>query len=130
MPNQEIKKDLKRAQEALESAKRNLKENDILTAANRTFVACENSVYILLKSKFGSTSVSRMKILTRLKEIDPEAKDTYDKSYDLRVQADYGKEAKILPLNKETMNKILEKVKSMVKNVNKIVEEKDIHKEK
>ena len=47
----EIKEDLKRAEEALESAERNFKENDILTAANRIFVTCENSVYVLLKLK-------------------------------------------------------------------------------
>ena len=123
MSKQEIEEDLNRAKRALESAERNLKESDIITAANRTFVACENSVYVLLKSKFGSTSVSRIKILTRLKELDPKAKDTYDKSYDLRVQADYGREARTLPLNKENMNNILKKVKGIVKYATSIVGE-------
>lgn len=71
MLKDEVKADFLRAKKALDSAERNFKEGDILTAANRTFVACENSIYILLKSKFGSTSISRMKILTKLAEIDP-----------------------------------------------------------
>ena len=122
MLKDEIKKDMQRSQEALESAERNLKESDIITAANRTFVACENAVYVLLKSKFGSTSISRIKILTKLKEINPKAKEAYDESYDLRVQADYGKETKILPLNKENIEKILEKVKEIIKDANKAVD--------
>lgn len=112
-----IKEDMIRAQEALNSAERNFKENDFLTAANRNFVACENSVYALLKLKFGSSSISRVKILTRLKEIDPEIKKIYDDSYDLRVQADYGKEARGLPLNKENLEKTLNKVKEIVVRV-------------
>ena len=122
MRNEEIKKDLKRAQEALESAERNFKENDILTTANRNFVACENAVYVLLKSEFGLTSISRIKILTKLKEINPEAKEAYDKSYDLRVQADYGREAKILPLNKENMGKTLQKVKKILDKASTLVD--------
>ncbi len=111
----EIQEDLRRSKEALQSAERNLKEGDFLTAANRAFVACENSVYVLLKSKFGSTSISRMKILTRLKEINPKAKETYDMSYDMRVQADYGRKAVILPINKENVENILSQVKEVVK---------------
>jgi len=121
----DIKKDLERAEEALESAERNLKENDLLTAANRAFVACENAVYVFLKLKFGSSSISRIKILTRLKEIDPKAKDTYDKSYDLRVQADYGREARILPLNKENMKKIYKEIEKLVEDANKLLEVKE-----
>lgn len=114
MLSKEIKEDLERARKALNSAERNFNENDILTGANRTFVACENSIYALLKLKFGSSSVSRMRILTRLGEIDTEMKIVYDESYDLRVQADYGKEAKVLPLNKENLEKTLNKVKEIV----------------
>lgn len=116
-----IKEDLKRSKEALEAAERNFKENDIYTAANRAFVACENAVYVLLKQKFGSNSISRSRILTRLKEINPEAKDAYDKSYDLRVQADYGREAKTLPLNEDNMSNVLEKVKKTVDEASKLV---------
>ncbi len=125
MLNEEIKKDIKRAQKALESAKRNFRENDIFTAANRNFVACENAVYVLLKSKFGSSSISRMKILTRLKETSPETKEAYDNSYDLRVQADYGREARLLPLNKENMEKTLEEVNKIIEKVSKVMDEKD-----
>ncbi|MEK6848096.1 MAG: HEPN domain-containing protein [Nanoarchaeota archaeon] len=97
----EIKNDLERAETAFKSAERNFSENDIFTAANRAFVACENSIYVLLKLTYGSSSVSRIKILTRLKEVDKKAKETYDEAYDLRVQSDYGRESKILPLNQK-----------------------------
>ncbi|MBW2988736.1 HEPN domain-containing protein [Candidatus Woesearchaeota archaeon] len=112
-----INGDLKRAKKALESAERNFKEDDILTAANRAFVACENSVYVLLKLKFGSTSISRIKILTKLKEIDPILKETYDQSYDLRVQADYGRQSKYLPLTKENLGRLIEKVRKNMENI-------------
>ena len=121
----EIKGDLERAKKALGSAERNSKEDDILTAANRTFVACENSVYALLKLKFGSTSISRMKILTKLKEIDPVLKETYDQSYDLRVQAGYGRESKFLPLTEGNLDKVINDVKKQLDNVNNLAKEKD-----
>lgn len=121
----EIKEDLNRAKEALISAERNFKENDILTAANRIFVACENSVYVLLKSKFGSCSVTRTRILTQLKEIDPLLKEIYDKSYDLRVQADYGRQSKYLPLTKENLGKVINDVKRHINNVEELVKSKN-----
>ena len=124
MLNEEIKKDLKRAQKALNSAKRNFKEDDIFTTANRSFVACENAVYVLLKTHFSSSSISRSKILTRLKEINQKAKEVYDCSYDLRVQEDYGREAKMLPLNKENMEKSLQDVKEIVESANKAIAKK------
>ena len=75
----------------------------------------------MLKHKFGSASLSRIKILTRLKDIDAELKETYDKSYDLRVQADYGKEAKLIPLTKENLKDVLENVKKHLDNIKGIV---------
>jgi uncharacterized protein (UPF0332 family) len=117
---EEIRRDWERAKRALKSAERNLSEGDIITAANRTFVACENAVYVLLKSSLGSSSVKRMKILTRLKDIDQGAKSSYDEAYDLRVQADYGRKARVLSLNKENMEKVLEEVKGVVEKARKI----------
>lgn len=113
----EIEEDLVRAQQALHSAERNLEAGDVLTAANRTFVACENAVYVILKTTFGSSSISRQRILMRLGDIDAEAKELYDTTYDLRVQADYGKEAKMQALNKDTLRPILQKVKVLVRKV-------------
>lgn len=107
----EIKEDIKRAKDALESAERNFKENDVLTAANRNFVACENAVYVLLKSKFGSTSISRMKILTRLKEINPKAKETYDRSYDLRAPSRLWKRSKSTPIKQRKYGKDIKRCK-------------------
>lgn len=115
----QVKEDLIRAKEALSSAERNLKEGDIFTAANRTFVACENSVYVILKSVFGSSSISRNRILTKLKEISPEAKVCYDDSYDLRVQADYGRIAQKIELNAENVKIVFEKVKFLVEEAEK-----------
>ena len=57
-----------------------------------------------------------------LKEINAEAKDTYDASYDLRAQADYGREAKILPLNKENVDKILQKVKKILEKASTLAD--------
>ncbi|MBI2136026.1 HEPN domain-containing protein [Candidatus Woesearchaeota archaeon] len=125
MIDDEIGEDLARAKQALESAERNLNENDILTAANRTFVACENIVYVILKSKFGSSSISRIKILTRLKEINPSAKETYDQSYDLRVQADYGRESKVLPLTKDNLSTTFNKVKEIIHEASRLVDKQN-----
>jgi uncharacterized protein (UPF0332 family) len=123
MDKKEIKDDLKRAFVALEAAERNLNESDILTAANRNFVACENAVYIILKSHFGSTSISRIKIATKLTEINKEYKQIYDISYDLRVQADYGKQQRLLPLTKDNLSKSLEQVKQLVLSAQKLLEQ-------
>jgi uncharacterized protein (UPF0332 family) len=125
MINEEIENDLKRAKDALKSAERNFEEEDIYAAANRIFVACENSIYALLKHKFGSSSISRQRVLTRLKEINPGAKEIYNKAYDLRVQSDYGRVSQIIPLNKENINKILNKVKTLINEV-----EQEIKREK
>lgn len=121
MINKEIEGDLKRAKDALNSAERNFEENDIYATANRTFVACENSIYALLKYKFGSSSISRQRILTKLKEINPNAKETYNKAYDLRVQSDYGRTSQIIPLNKENLSKILNKVKTLIREVEQTI---------
>jgi uncharacterized protein (UPF0332 family) len=113
----EIKEDLERAHKVLGSAQRNFEEGDILTAANRLFVACESAVYAFLKLEYGSVSMSREKILTRLKGLDKQMKDIYDKSYDLRVQADYGRVSKQLPLTKENVQMLLANVTEIIQKV-------------
>ncbi len=124
MLTEEIENDLKRAKDALKSAERNIEENDVYTAANRAFVACENSIYVLLKFRFGSSSISRQRILTRLKDINPNAKEIYNKSYDLRVQADYGRISQILPLNKDNLNEILARIKNLINEVEQEMKDK------
>ena len=124
MLNKEIENDLKRAKDALRSAERNIEENDIYTAANRAFVSCENSIYVLLKFRFGSSSISRQRILTRLKDINPNAKEIYNKSYDLRVQADYGRISQTLPLNKENLNGILTRIRNLINEVEQEIKDK------
>lgn len=113
----EIKEDLERAEKALQSAERNLQEKDFLTAANRLFVACESAIYALLKQKYGSISMSRERILSRLKEVDEQMKEIYNKSYDLRVQADYGKQSKITPLTEENVKSLLLEVTKIINTI-------------
>ncbi|MEK6951011.1 MAG: HEPN domain-containing protein [Nanoarchaeota archaeon] len=120
--NAEIREDLERAQKALQAAERNFQEKDFLTAANRLFVACESVIYGLLKQKYGTISISRERILSRLKEMDEHLKEIYDKSYDLRVQADYGKQSKLLPLTEENVKFILNEVTKIIKQVKEKVE--------
>jgi hypothetical protein len=45
----EIIEDFDRAKNAFASSKRNFDEEDMFTAANRLFVACENTVYACMK---------------------------------------------------------------------------------
>lgn len=109
----EILEDFNRAKKALASAKRNFEEGDILTAANRIFVACENVIYARLKLKFGNTTFSRKRILLKLEEIDPILKELYEDSYDMRVQADYGRRSRIITINKENVERIIKKVEKI-----------------
>ncbi len=109
----EILEDFNRAKKALASAKRNFEEDDILTAANRIFVACENLIYACLKLKFGNTTFSRKRIILKLKEIDPILKEIYEGSYDMRVQADYGRMSRIITINKENVEEIVKKVEKI-----------------
>ncbi len=125
MINKEIENDLKRAKDALKSAERNFEEEDICAAANRTFVACENSIYALLKYRFGSSSISRQRILIQLKEINPNAKEIYSRAYDLRVQSDYSRTSQIIPLNKENLSEILNKVKALINEVEQAIKKED-----
>ena len=120
----EIKEDLERAHAALRSAQRNFEEGDILTAANRLFVACESAVYAFLKLEYGSVSMSRERILTRLKDLDKQMKEIYDKSYDLRVQADYGRVSKQLPLTTENVQVMLAKVTEIIQKVDHLINNK------
>ena len=123
---QEIHKDLERAQNALQSAERNFSEKDYYTSANRLFVACESAVYAFLKLEYGSISISRERILTRLKEIDQVMKETYDQSYDLRVQADYGKQSKLLPLTEENVKVMLLQVTKIIQQIKNHIQQKRV----
>ncbi len=114
---EEIIEDLGRAEKALKAAERNFEEKDLLTSANRLFVACESAIYALLKQKYGTLSISRERILTRLKEINAHLKEIYDKSYDLRVQADYGRQSRLLPLTEDNLKLLLKEVSLMVQKI-------------
>ena len=129
---EEIQEDMKRAEQALQSAERNMEENDVLTSANRLFVACESAVCAFLKHQYGNSSVSRERILTRLREIDERMRKTYDDSYDLRVQADYGKKSRHFPLTKENIITLRREVVEVIEKVRTTIshKEKKINQEK
>lgn len=112
----EILNDFNRAREAFASAKRNFEEGDILTAANRIFVACENVIYARLRLRFGNTTFSRRRIILKLEEIDPILKEIYEGSYDMRVQADYGRKSRIVTISKENVEEIVKKVEKIMQD--------------
>lgn len=115
----EIIEDFNRAKNALASARRNFEEGDALTAANRIFVACENAVYACMKLKFGGTTISRKRIILKMHIISPLMMELYERSYDLRVQADYGKKSRIVEMNRERVGEIIEKVEKLIFDVEK-----------
>ncbi len=57
--------------------------------------------------------------MTKLKDVNPKLKSMYDRAYDLRVQADYGREATVVPLNKENVENILVEVRSFIEQLQK-----------
>lgn len=113
----EIIEDFNRAKNALASSKRNFEEGDTLTAANRIFVACENAVYACMKLKFGSTTISRKRIVLKMESISPLMMELYERSYDLRVQADYGRKSRIMELSIERVEEIIWKVEKLIFDV-------------
>jgi len=119
----EIIEDFNRAKNAFASAKRNFEEEDMFTAANRSFVACENAVYACMKLKFGGTTISRKRIILKIQSISPIMMELYERSYDLRVQADYGKKSKNVELNKERVGEIISKVKKLISDVEQELKE-------
>lgn len=106
----EILEDFSRAKNALASAKRNLEEGDVLTAANRVFVACENMIYVRFKLRFGSTTFSRKRIALKLEEIDPTLNEVYEGSYDMRVQADYGRRSRIVAISRDNIEELIMRI--------------------
>lgn len=115
----EIIEDLERAKNAFASAKRNFDEEDMFTASNRLFVACENAVYACMKLKFGGTTISRKRIILKIESISPEMMELYERSYDLRVQADYGRKSRIVELNKERVGEMIRRVQKLILDIEK-----------
>ena len=115
----EIIEDFDRAKTAFASARRNFDEGDLLTAANRLFVACENAVYACMKLRFGGTTISRKRIILKIQSVSPRMMELYERSYDLRVQADYGRKSKIVEFNKERIGEMINKVENMIMDIEK-----------
>ncbi|MCX9076213.1 MAG: HEPN domain-containing protein [Candidatus Methanoperedens sp.] len=113
----EIIEDFDRAKTALASARRNFDEGDLFTAANRLFVACENAVYACMKLRFGGTTISRKRIILKIQSISPRMMELYERSYDLRVQADYGRKSRIVEFNKERIGEMINKVEKLIMDI-------------
>ncbi len=122
----EIIEDFDRAKNAFASAKRNFEEEDMFTAANRSFVACENAVYVCMKLKFGGTTISRKRIILKIHSISPIMMELYERSYDLRVQADYGRKSKNVEFNKERIGEIINKVQKLISDIEKELQKSGI----
>lgn len=113
----EIIEDFDRAKTALASARRNFDEGDLFTSANRLFVACENAVYACMKLRFGGTTISRKRIILKIQSISPRMMELYERSYDLRVQADYGRKSRIVEFNKERIGEMINKVEKLIMDI-------------
>jgi len=110
----EIIEDFDRAKTAFASARRNFDEGDLFTTANRLFVACENAVYACMKFRFGGTTISRKRIILKIQGISPRMMELYEHSYDLRVQADYGRKSRIVEFNKERIGEMINQVEKLI----------------
>ena len=115
----EIIEDFNRAKNAFVSARRNFDEGDLFTASNRLFVACENAVYACMKLRFGGTTISRKRIILKIQSISPRMMKLYERSYDLRVQADYGRKSRIVELNKERIGEMINEVQKLISDIEK-----------
>lgn len=113
----EIIEDFDRAKTAFASARRNFDEGDLFTAANRLFVACENAVYACMKLRFGGTTISRKRIILKIQSVSPRMMELYERSYDLRVQADYGRKSRIVEFNKERIGEMINKVEKLIMDI-------------
>ncbi len=113
----EIIEDFNRAKNAFASARRNFDEGDLFTTANRLFVACENTVYACMKLRFGGTTISRKRIILNIESISPRMMELYERSYDLRVQADYGRKSRIVELNKEHIGEMINNVQKLILDI-------------
>ncbi len=112
----EIIADFHRAKNALGSAKKNFEEDDLPAASNRVFVACENAIYARLRIMFGNTTFSRKRIVLKIGSISPLLKDLYERSYDMRVQADYGRRSRIVELNKNNVEAVIKETENLISN--------------
>ena len=113
----EIIEDFDRAKTAFSSARRNFDEGDLFTAANRLFVACENAVYACMKLRFGGTTISRKRIISKIQSVSPRMMELYERSYDLRVQADYGRKSRIVEFNKERIWEMINQVEKLIMDI-------------
>lgn len=106
--------DWNRAKSFLAAAEANLKLDDFKTAANREYFACERAVVAVLKLKGIRAPSVHKKIWEKSALVEQNSIHLLRSLYDLRLQADYGKSSFIVPLNMQTAEEYLEKVKSFI----------------
>ena len=99
-----------RALEFLEAVKRNLKEGDLKTAANREYFALERAVVCCLTIKFNKTLENHQKIWELSRDLDLGTYELLRELYDLRLQADYGKASEIVELNEKVISEYINKI--------------------
>jgi len=108
-----------RAKEFFEAAEANFNRGDINTAANREYFAAERAVVALLKIKTGREFKNHKNIwnASRILNLGVDVYGLLRSLYDLRLQADYGKEFSIVPLTKESARDYLIKVKALLEKI-------------
>jgi uncharacterized coiled-coil DUF342 family protein len=72
-----------------------------------------------MKLRFGGTTISRKRIISKIQSVSPRMMELYERSYDLRVQADYGRKSKIVEFNKERIGEIIIKVQKLISDIEK-----------
>ena len=70
-----------------------------------------------MKLRFGGTTISRKRIILKIQSISPRMMELYERSYDLRVQADYGRKSRIVEFNKERIGEMINKVEKLIMDI-------------
>jgi len=108
-----------RAKEFFEAAEANFSRGDVNTAANREYFAAERAVVALLKIETGQEFKNHKNIwdASRILNLDVDIYGLLRSLYDLRLQADYGKEFSIVPLTMGSAKEYLAKVKALLEKI-------------
>lgn len=87
---------------------------DYKTTANREYFACESAVVSVLKLNGFSSPAEHKRIWKESRNLEPNPARLLQELYDLRLQADYGKQSFIVPLSRENVEEYLKKVRWLI----------------